>query len=98
LEENDPTAKLSSVETHASKVRVHFDAGSFLERVVLAQFQANHLPVFSYCCSFKILLLLPYPGRLFIFIEHINMIALFIFLHFNGIFKKQKHSVALILK
>ena len=81
FEENDPTAKLSSVETRASKVRVHFDVDSFLERVFYAQFQVNHIPVFLYCCSFK-LLLLPYPATLFTFIEHIN-IALFIFLHFN---------------
>ena len=94
-EENDPTAKLIPVETRARNVRVHFDAHSFLERVFDAQFQVKQIPVFLYCCSFK-LLLLPYPATLFTFIEHIHMIALFIFLHFNCIFTEQ--SVALILK
>ena len=96
FEENDPTAKLIPVETRASKVRVHFDADSFLERVLHAQVQVNHIPVFLYCFPFKLLLLLPCPALLFTFIEHISMIALFIFLHFNCIFTQQ--SVALILK
>ena len=39
FEENDPIAKLIPVETRASKVRVHFDADSFLERVFHAQFK-----------------------------------------------------------
>lgn len=95
FEENDPTAKLIPVVTRASKVRVHFDADSFLERVFHAQFQVNHIPAFLYCCSFK-LLLLPYQATLFTFIKHINMIALFIFLHFNCIFTEQ--SVVLILR
>ena len=38
FEENDSTAKLIPVETRASKVRVHFDADAFLERVFHAQF------------------------------------------------------------
>ena len=38
FEENDPTAMLIPVKTRASKVRVHFDADSFLERVFDAQF------------------------------------------------------------
>ena len=73
FEENDPPAKLIPVETRASKVRGHFDA--LLLGVFLAQFQVNHIPVFLHCCSFKPLLLLPYPATLFTFIEHINMIA-----------------------
>ena len=93
-EESDPLAKLIPVETRASKVRVHF--GALLLGVFLAQFQVNHIPVFLYCCSFKPLLLLPYPATLFTFIEHINMIDFFIFLHFNCIFTEQ--IVALILK
>lgn len=96
FEENDPTANLIPVETCGSKVGLHIDADSFLECVFHAQFQVNHIPVFLNCCHFKLLLLLPDPATLFTFIEHINIIALFIFLHFNCIFTEQ--SVALILK
>ena len=39
FEENDPTATLILVETRASKVKVQFDADSFLERVFHAQFK-----------------------------------------------------------
>ena len=97
FEKSNPTAKLIPVETCASKVRVHFDA--LLLEVFHAQFQVNHIhvPVFLYCCSFRPLLLLYYPATMFTFIEHINMIAFFIFLHFNNcIFTEQ--IVALILK
>ena len=89
FEESDPTAKFIQVETRASKVRVYFDA-------LHAQFQVNHIPVILCCCSFKPLLLLPYPATMFTFIEHINMISFFIFLHFNCIFREQIE--ALILK
>ena len=89
FEESDPTAKFIPVETRASKVKVHFDA-------LHAQFQVSYIPVFLYCCSFKPLLLLPYPATLFTFIQHINIIALFIFLNINCIFTEKIE--ALILK
>ena len=64
FEENDPTAKFIPVETRASKVRVHFDAGSFLERVFHAQFQVSHIPIFLYCCSFKLPSPPPLPSNI----------------------------------